>query len=87
MALSDLSKPTYINRLTSLDPKNPLSWVSIILALVGIAIVALMLLLPDMEDATRLALAVALFVIIWVETYLMCHIQAAQHDAADGDLQ
>ena len=87
MALSDLSKPTYINRLTSLDPKNPLSWVSIILALVGIAIVALMLLLPDMGDATRLALAVALFVIIWVETYLMRHIQAAQHDAADGDPQ
>lgn len=85
MALSDLSKPTYINQLTSLDLKNPLSWVSIILAVVGIAIVALMFLLLDLGDAARLALAVALFVIIWAETYLMRRIQAARPSATDDD--
>lgn len=85
MALSDLSKPTYINQLTSLDLKNPLSWVSIILAVVGIAIVALMFLLPDMGDTMRLVLAVALFVIIWVETYLMRRVGTSRHGTADGD--
>ena len=85
MALSDLSKPTYINQLTSLDLKNPLSWAAIVLAAVGVAIVALMFLLPDRGDAARLALAVALFVIIWVETYLMRRIQTSRQDEADDD--
>lgn len=71
MALSNLRKPTYINQMTSLDLKNPLSWVSIVLAVAGIAIVALMFLLPSMKETVQLALAASLFIIFWIETYLM----------------
>ncbi len=84
MALSDLSKPTYINQLTSLDLKNPLSWVSIILAVAGIAIVALMFLVPNLGDTARLVLAVTFFAIIWAETYLMRRLQASRQNAEDS---
>ena len=71
MRLSDLGRPTFLNTLTSLDPREPLAWLIVLLALAGVAAVVAFLSLPQLEDQQRLALAVALFAIIWAETYLM----------------
>ncbi len=71
MRISDLGRPTFLNTLTSLDPREPLTWLIVLLALVGVAAVIAFLALPQLEDQQRLVLAVALFAIIWAETYLM----------------
>ena len=71
MRISDLGRPTFLNTLTSLDPREPLTWLIVLLALVDVAAVIAFLALPQLEDQQRLVLAVALFAIIWAETYLM----------------
>lgn len=71
MRISDLGRPTFLNTLTSLDPREPLTWLIVLLALVGVAAVIAFLALPQLEDQQHLVLAVALFAIIWAETYLM----------------
>ena len=71
MRISDLGRPTFLNTLTSLDPREPLTWLIVLLALVGVAAVIAFLALPQLEDQQRLVLAVALFAIIWAEIYLM----------------
>lgn len=71
MRISDLGRPTFLNTLTSLDPREPLTWLIVLLALATVAAVIAFLALPQLEDQQRLVLAVALFAIIWAETYLM----------------
>lgn len=71
MRISDLGRPTFLNILTSLDPREPLTWLIVLLALAAVAAVIAFLALPQLEDQQRLVLAVALFAIIWAETYLM----------------
>ena len=71
MRISDLGRPTFLNTLTSLDPREPLTWLIVLLALAAVTAVIAFLALPQLEDQQRLVLAVALFAIIWAETYLM----------------
>lgn len=75
MRLSDLKRPTYLNEITSLDLHKPISWVVILLAVIGIAAAVAFLLAPSGQQNLHLGLAVVIFVVFWVDSVLMRRIR------------
>lgn len=71
MRLSDLKRPTYLNQITSLDLRKPISWLVILLAALGIAAAVAFLLTPGDQQNLHLGLAVVIFAVFWVDSVLM----------------
>jgi hypothetical protein len=71
MRLSDLKRPTYLNQITSLDLRKPISWLVILLAALGIAAAVAFLLTPSDQQNLHLGLAVVIFAVFWVDSVLM----------------